>query len=113
MRLLFQAGFYHDLCRKFASKSDEKSMKIVLAPRRKHVFSKIVFSLMREFFNGFGMTGSAASAGRSMGGLFLEVYFKEVGGPGGGGGRDRTSVGAVADDGKRCKCWTFYERSVS
>ncbi len=30
-------------------------MKIVLALRRKHVLSKIVFSLMREFFNGFGM----------------------------------------------------------
>ena len=40
------------------------------------------------------MTGSAASAGRSMGGLFLEVYFKEVGGPGGGGGRDRTAIQA-------------------
>mgnify|MGYP007096127604 CR=1 FL=1 len=40
------------------------------------------------------MTGSAASAGRSMGGLFLEVYFKEVGGPGGGGGRCRTAIQA-------------------
>ena len=65
MRLLFQAGFYRDLYRKFASKSDEKSMKIVLAPRRKHVFSKIVFSLMSEFFNGFGMDFSC----------FLEVFL--------------------------------------
>ena len=43
---------------------------------------------------GLRMTGSAASAGRSMGGLFLEVYFKEVGGPGGGGGRDWTAIEA-------------------
>ena len=43
------------------------------------------------------MTGSAASAGRSMGGLFLEVYFKEVGGPGGGGGWYCAVVPGVAD----------------